>query len=65
MLANNGTNFMADHKETQQLLKQIGRRVCVDKLVENSLLRLVFAFLPKYNKNSVFLHILVNVASID
>ena len=42
MLADNGTNFMADHKETQQLLKQIGRRVCVDKLVENSLLRLVF-----------------------
>ena len=42
MLADNGTNFMADHKEVQQLLKQIGRRVCVDSLVKNSLLRLVF-----------------------
>ena len=38
MLADNGTNFMADQKEIQQLLKQIGHRACVDKLVENSLL---------------------------
>ena len=42
MLADNGTNFMADHKEIQQLLKKIGHRACVDKLVENSLLWLVF-----------------------
>jgi len=26
MLADNGTNFMADHKEIQQLLKQIDRQ---------------------------------------
>ena len=38
MLADNGTNFMADQKEIQLLLKQIGHRACVDKLVENSLL---------------------------
>ena len=42
MLADNGTNFMADQKEIQQLLKQIGHRACVDKLVENGLLWLVF-----------------------
>ena len=38
---------------------------CVDKLAENSLLWLVFCNLPKFNKNSVFLHILLNVASTD
>ena len=47
MLAENGTNFMANHKEIQQLLKQIRHRACVDKLVENSLLRIVFCIFAK------------------